>query len=146
VKAAALSWRLAWAACGPVWMRTAEKSAPKRGSMKSRRDPGSGWPPVGRPAMAGLARAGAALPGTARIALAARDGTRPASRALLADTGAGGRLTTWRATRLASCSAASWGLETLSPPGAAAAARIGKTGVCTRTGAATAWCSGARRA
>ena len=89
---------------------------------------------------------GAALPGTARIALAARDGTRPASRALLADTGAGGRLTTWRATRLASCSAASWGLETLSPPGAAAAARIGKTGVCTRTGAATAWCSGARRA
>ena len=70
----------------------------------------------------------------------------PPSRALLADTGAGGRLTTWRATRLASCSAASWGLETLSPPGAAAAARIGKTGVCTRTGAATAWCSGARRA
>ena len=66
--------------------------------------------------------------------------------ALLADSGASGRLTTWRATRVASCSAASWGLETLSPPGAAAAERIGKTGVCTRTGAATAWCSGARRA
>ena len=130
-------------------MRTAEKSAPKRGSMKSRTGRGSGWPLPGRPGTGvEVDRAAGAEAGAG--ARWAEVGTKPAKRALLFETGAGGRLTMRRATWVASCSAASWGLETFSPARdggtAEVADRMAMAGVCTCTGGVTARCSGARRA